>query len=137
VTTEAILNLLWATLCIGALACHFLRDRGLHFKRAVSVLIASIALFPIVSASDDRLILAALLTPAGGQTASLENGHFPKASAFPSSEDPEHGQTAAPCSHFVLPVVAFAIASDQTPELATGSSLTPLGRAPPLSLPAA
>jgi hypothetical protein len=132
VTTEAILNLLWTTLCAGALASHFLRDRGLHLRRSVSVLIASIALFPIVSASDDRLVLAALLTPAATQTAAFENGHVQKTPGFPTSEDPEHGQTSAPSAPFVLPVLAFAIAPETTPELTNGSPLSPLGRAPPL-----
>ena len=131
-TTEAILNLLWATLCVGALASHFMRERVLHLKRAVSVLIASIALFPIVSASDDRLILAALLSPSNSQTAAIEDGHLQNASVFPSSEDPEHGQTVVPSVAFVLPVAVFTLAPEQTLELTKGSSLTPLGRAPPL-----
>jgi hypothetical protein len=131
VTTEAILNLLWATLCVGALASHFLRERVLNLKRAVSVLIAAIALFPIVSASDDRLILAALLAPGSSPATAIENGHSQKSSAFPSSEDPEHGQTVAPTAQFVLPVAVFFVEPEQTPELTKGSPLTSLGRAPP------
>jgi hypothetical protein len=132
VTTEAILNLLWATLCVAALASHFLRERVLHLKRAVSVLIASIALFPIVSASDDRLVLAALHAPTSQQTAAIESGRSQKASVLPSSEDPEHGKTVVPAVVSVVPLAVFTLAPEQTPGLAKGNSLTTLGRAPPL-----
>jgi hypothetical protein len=133
VTTEALLNVVWAVLCLSALAAYFVRERDWRFKRAVCVLIASVALFPIVSASDDRMNLAALLNPQGPESTSVQAAHPQKPSLSPGLEDPEHGQTPDCSTGRVLPVAIALLAPEQFLGLATGSSSSPQGRAPPLS----
>jgi len=133
-TTEALLNLLWAVLCLGALAWYFVRERDWRLKRAVCVLIASIALFPIVSASDDRMNLAALLTPQGPESCTLQPAHQQKTPTLPCLEDPEHGQTVESVEGFVLPVVLTLLEPEEVPGLTKGSCSRAQGRAPPRSL---
>jgi len=59
--TEIILNAAWILVCFGALSAQVWRDglrsapgnRSLRLRRSLSVLIAALALFPVISASDD------------------------------------------------------------------------------------
>ena len=74
--TEFILNLAWMLLCAGALGTQVWRDRfrkGSSNRslrlRSLSVLIAALALFPVISASDDRIRLADLETISVQQSA--------------------------------------------------------------------
>jgi hypothetical protein len=135
--TEVILNLAWMLLCIGALSAQVWRDgfrfgsdnRRIQLRRTLSVLIAALAMFPVISASDDRIRLADLHAyPA--QQAPIAHGqiHSPLSSA--SIEDPEHGQTADP---FFLSVTLrlFPIALMASYALARWFSISSFGRAPP------
>ncbi len=132
-TAEAILNLAWAALCVSALAAHLAKERRPNFHRTVCVLIAAIALFPIVSASDDRMVLAALLGPSSTQSASISSGHWQKTSPSSSSEDPEHGQAIEPTLFSNVPPSAFVIRPESPLQLVSGGSYSPQGRAPPLA----
>jgi hypothetical protein len=135
--TEFILNLAWMLLCIGALSAQVWRDglrlgsrdRGIQVRRTLSVLIAALALFPVVSASDDRIRLADLQAYPAQQTPSAhKDTHSPLSSA--SIEDPEHGQTVDP---FFLSVTLrfFPIAFTGSYALARWFSISSFGRAPP------
>jgi hypothetical protein len=135
--TEVILNLAWMLLCFGALSAQVwadrrragTRNRTLRLRRSLSVLIAALALFPVISASDDRIRLADLQALPSQQTA-FDNGqnHGPLASG--TLEDPEHGQTTDPFLLIVI-VCFFLIALMGVSALARWFSVTTLGRAPP------
>jgi len=139
VTTEAVLNLVWALLCFGALSCHLWRERRqaggrtrtLRLQGMMSVLVAGVALFPVVSASDDRLALADICTATASQSLSLDRGQLHGAAVSTPLEDPEHGQTTAPFFLFVLLVSFFELTAAQTPRLAGYRLHRSLGRAPP------
>jgi len=136
--TEFILNLAWMLLCIGALCAQVWRDglgsgspgvRGIRLRRSLSVLIAALALFPVISASDDRIRLADLVAVPAQQSA-FDHGqtHGPLSSA--TIEDPEQGRTVDP---FFLVVILcfFLIVPIGTPVRSRWSSVTTFGRAPP------
>src|SRR5580658_9905167 len=135
--TEFILNLVWMLLCIGALSSQVWRDRlrsgsrnrSIRLRRSLSVLIAALALFPVISASDDRIRLADLESvPA--QQAAFERGqtHGPLSPA--TFEDPEHGQTADPV--FSISIVCFfLIVLMGASARSRWFSITTFGRAPP------
>lgn len=135
--TEFILNLAWMLLCIGALSAQVWRDRprsgsrnrSIRFRRSLSVLIAALALFPVISASDDRIRLAGLEAVPAQQSA-FDRGqtHSPlNSTAF---EDPGHGQTADPFFLIVI-LCFFLIALMGTSALARWFSIPTFGRAPP------
>src|SRR5450631_2606063 len=93
----------------GALGAQVWRDRfrlgssgrSLRLRRSLSVLIAALALFPVISASDDRIRLADLETVPAQQSAfDRDHAHSPLASG--TTEDPAYAQTAEP---FLLIVV--------------------------------
>ena len=136
--TEALLNLLWVTVCAGALGLHFWRNyfregaqtQAVRLRRTLSVLLAAVALFPCISASDDRVRLGDLDSAPVSQTA-YNRPHL-GAVLLPILEDPEHGQTVAP---FVFAAMAssFATVSVESPVLVKGVSFATLGRAPPVS----
>jgi hypothetical protein len=133
--TEFILNLAWMLLCIGALAAQLWRDRlrsssrNRSFRRSLSVLIAALALFPVISASDDRIRLANLeAVPAQQSAYDRAQTHGPASSAM--FEDPEYGQTADP--FFLIVIMCFVlIALMGTSALTRWCSTTTFGRAPP------
>jgi hypothetical protein len=141
VATEAILNLVWALLCVGALSRHFWRDRhrtaseggAVRWRRAVSVLLAAVALFPVISASDDRLRLADIHAAAPPASAAFDRGQMHEAVLSPPLEDPEHGQIAAPVLLFTFLVSFFAVATHKAPIQVRWLAGSSLGRAPPLS----
>jgi hypothetical protein len=141
VATEAILNLIWALLCVGALSRHFWRDRhrtvseggAVRWRRAVSVLLAAVALFPVISASDDRLRLADLHAAAPPASAAFDRGQIHEATLSPPLEDPEHGQIAAPVLLFTFFVSFFALSFANAPIQSRSFAGRSLGRAPPLS----
>ena len=132
---EFILNLTWMLLCIGALSVQVWRDgrsnprnRRIRLRHSLSVLVAALALFPVISASDDRIRLTGLQAAPSresafdrGQTHSLNSA---------SIEDPEHGQVADP---FFLTVIIcfFIVGLTIAPVRSRWSSLTTFGRAPP------
>jgi hypothetical protein len=135
--TEIILNLAWMLLCISALSAQVWmdclrsgsRNRSIRVRRSLSVLIAALALFPVISASDDRIRLADLnATPSQG--AAMESGQMHNLLSSAPLEDPEHGQTTEP---FVLTgiVCLFLIARPQSAALARWYSISAVGRAPP------
>ncbi len=135
--TEIILNLAWMLMCIGALSAQVWKDRlrsgarsrSIRLRRTLSVLIAALALFPVISASDDRVRLTDLnatptqqTTSAGGQIHSL-------LSSTPL-EDPEHGRTAEP--FFLIAIVClFLISRPKSSAQARWFSISAVGRAPP------
>jgi hypothetical protein len=135
--TEVILNLVWMLLCIGALAAQVWMDRlrsgagnrTIRLRRSLSVLIAALALFPVISASDDRVRLADLYaTPSQGMA--VESGQMHSLLSSAPLEDPEHGQTAEP--FFLVAIVClFLIARPQVAALARWFSISAVGRAPP------
>jgi len=90
------------------------------------VLIAALALFPVVSASDDRIRLTDL-SAAPPQQVAFDNGHNMPSAAL---EDPEHGQTAEP---FLLTIIVclFLIAHREQSALSRWFPISALGRAPP------
>ncbi len=135
--TEFILNLAWMLLCVGALSAQVWRDglrsgsrnRRIRLRRSLSVLIAALALFPVISASDDRIRLSDLEAVPAQQSA-FDRGqtHGPLSSA--TIEDPGHGQTADP---FFLVVILcfFLIVLMFSSALTRWFSITTFGRAPP------
>lgn len=135
--TEVILNLAWMLLCLGALSAQVWRDRlrpgarsgRIRLRRTLSVLIAAMALFPVISASDDRIRLADLNgTPV--QQTSFEGGKMHGLLTSSSLEDPEHGQAARPLMLAGI-VCLFLIARPEIAALARWFSISAVGRAPP------
>jgi hypothetical protein len=135
--TEIILNLAWMLLCVGALGTQVWMDRlrsgprsrGFRLRRSLSVLIAALALFPVISASDDRIRLADLnAMPVQGPA--VESGQMHNLLSSAVLEDPEHGQTAEP--FFLISIVClFLIARPEIAALARWFSISAVGRAPP------
>ncbi|MBV8847400.1 MAG: hypothetical protein JO307_31710 [Bryobacterales bacterium] len=137
--TEALLNLLWVLVCVGALGFNFWRSRvspgmqtrGARLRRTLSVFLAAVALFPCISASDDRVRLGDLQN-AAPSSAAFDKAHL-QSTLAPILEDPDHGLTCAPLRLAVV-VSFFVMVRPQTPGLARWSSLSSLGRAPPMRL---
>lgn len=124
-------------LCFSALGAQVWRDRlrsgarnrRIRLRRTLSVLIAALALFPVISASDDRIRLADLnATPA--QEAAFESGKMHGLLSSAQLEDPEHGQAAQPLLLTVI-VCLFLIARPEIPALTRWFSISAVGRAPP------
>jgi hypothetical protein len=134
--TEIILNLVWMLLCVGALSAQVwmdglrsgVRNRTIRLRRSLSVLIAALALFPVVSASDDRVRLADLYAAPATNGAAIESGQMHNVSA--PLEDPEHGQVAEPILLTSI-VCLFLIARPEIAALARWFSISAVGRAPP------
>jgi hypothetical protein len=136
--TEILLNLAWLLVCFGALSAQVwmdcqrsrARNRRIRVRRSLSVLIAALALFPVISASDDRVRLADLnVTPA--QEAAVRSGKMLSLLSAAPLEDPEHGRTAEPL--FATAVVCFfLVARMERTAPSRWSSVSALGRAPPL-----
>jgi len=137
--TEALLNLFWVLLCLTGFGVHLWRNRNhnaqswtVRLRRTLSVLVAAVALFPCISASDDRLRLGSSDTLPASQLA-FDRSHLNNA-LIPILEDPEHGQTSAPLllSFFVS---FFVMVRAETPKLTRWFPLSSLGRAPPAIAP--
>jgi hypothetical protein len=135
--TEFILNLAWMLLCIGALSAQVWRD-GLHsgspartvrLRRSLSVLIAALALFPVISASDDRIRLADFEAVPAQQSA-FDRGQIHGPLSAATFEDPGYGQTTDP---FFLTVTLcfFLIVRMGSSARSSWFSITTFGRAPP------
>jgi hypothetical protein len=136
--TEILLNLAWALVCFGALSAQVwmdglrsrARDRKIRVRRSLSVLIAALALFPVISASDDRVRLADLnATPA--QETALQSGKIQGLLSAAPLEDPEHGRTAEPLFATVV-VCFFLIPRTKGIVQARWFSISAVGRAPPV-----
>ncbi len=135
--TEILLNLAWMLGCLGALSAQVWMDRlrsparntRIRVRRSLSVLIAALALFPVISASDDRVRLADLnATPA--QESAVQSGKIHSLLSAAPLEDPEHGRTAEPL--FATAVVCFfLIARMERTAQARWFSISAVGRAPP------
>ena len=106
----------------------------MRLQRAISVFVAAVALFPVISASDDRLGLADTYRASTSPLAAFDRGKIHNASPAPPLEDPEHGQTAAPFLLFELLVSFFLVAPPITPRLIRWCANRSLGRAPPSGL---
>lgn len=136
--TEIILNLAWMLVCITALSAQVwldrrrsgARSRNLRLRRTLSVFIAALALFPVISASDDRIRLADLSVPPLQQQSSIEQGKIHNLLNSAPLEDPEHGQTADPILLTFI-VCFFLIARMEVSALARWFSVSAFGRAPP------
>jgi hypothetical protein len=91
--------------------------------------VAAVALFPCISASDDRVRLGSLDTlPATDLAFSRTHLTSPLG---PILEDPEHGKTVAPV-FLAFMVRFFVMVRAETPALTRWFPLSSLGRAPPL-----
>jgi hypothetical protein len=126
---DAILNLVWALICIGALTAHFLRTRTPQWKQTLSVLVAAVALFPVISASDDRIRLAEF-DSGSAQQVGFERGQIHNVTPSAPLEDPESGQTTAPILAIAI-VCFFFVVSKEASALARWFSFGAQGRAPP------
>lgn len=135
--TEIILNLAWMLVCVSALGAQVWMDRirsgkrhgRIRLRRTLSVLIAALALFPVISASDDRIRLADLnLNPV--QPAAVESGQMHNLLSSSQLEDPEHGQTAEPVVLTVM-VCLFLIARPKGASVTRWFAISAVGRAPP------
>jgi len=131
---ETLLNLGWAFVCIGGLI--FLRlgrlgkcDDGLRSRRMLSVFLAAVSLFPVISASDDRVRLSEF-GAAVPEHSSVNITRHHDLTLSQQLEDLEHGQTTAVLELIVV-MCMFVMPLRQKSVLARGLSLTPLGRAPP------
>lgn len=125
-------------LCISALSAQVWRDRlrsgarnrKICLRRTLSVLIAALALFPVISASDDRIRLADLNAAPPAQQAAFERGQMNNLLSSAPLEDPEHGQTPEPILLAVI-VCLFLIARPEIAALARWFAISAVGRAPP------
>jgi hypothetical protein len=134
---EFILNVVWTLLCIAALSAQVWRDglrsgarnRRLRLRHSLSVLIAALALFPVISASDDRIRLADLQAVPVQQSA-FDRGQTHSPLGLAAIEDPEHGRTVDPCFLIVI-VCFFLIALMGASVRSRWSSVATFGRAPP------
>jgi hypothetical protein len=135
--TEFILNLAWMLLCVGALSAQVWRDRlrsgsrnrKIRLRRSLSVLIAALALFPVISASDDRIRLSDLEAVPAQQSA-FDRGQTHGFLSSATIEDPEHGKTADPFFLIVI-LCFFTIVLMGASALARWFAITTFGRAPP------
>jgi hypothetical protein len=134
---ETALNLAWALSCVGALLLNWLWDRKaprknshkVQIHRTLSVFLATVSLFPCVSASDDRVRLSNLGTGIVQQNAfdADHRDNLPLAAQLAALE---HAQTSQP---FVL-TLGFCFHPITRTELAACVRIFPcaaLGRAPP------
>ena len=136
--TEVILNLAWMLVCIGALGAQVWLDRlrsgswsrSIRLRRTLSVLIAALALFPVISASDDRIRLADLGGAAPAQQTAYNNGQFHHLLPAAPLEDPEHGQTPEPVLLTAI-VCLFLVTLRESSVVPRWFSVRAWGRAPP------
>ena len=126
---DALLNIVWALICVGALSAHFLRTRTPQWKQTLSVLVAAVALFPVISASDDRIRLAAF-NSGSAEPVGFARGQINNYSPSAPLEDPESGQTTAPILAIAI-VCFFFVVSKEVSALARWFSFGAQGRAPP------
>ena len=131
---ELILNLVWVLLSVSAVVGQVWMNRlrsGVPNRRidlrSLSVLIVTLALFPTISASDDRMYMADLFTaPSHGVV--LESGQMHRVLAL--LEDSENGQITEPLCLIAI-VCLFLIARFETGALARWIPISAVGRAPP------
>ena len=126
---DAILNLVWALICISALAAHFWRSRTVRWQQTLSVLVAAVALFPVISASDDRIRLAEF-NSGPVQQAGFERGQIQNSGLSAPLEDPENAPAVAPVLAVAI-VCFFFVVSKETCALTRWFSFGAQGRAPP------
>jgi hypothetical protein len=88
-----------------------------------------VALFPCISASDDRVRLGDIQS-APVTSPQFERSHM-QGAILSILEDPEHGKTAAPL-FLAFMVSFFVMARAETPALTRWFPLSSLGRAPPM-----
>ena len=100
---DTALNLAWVLLCLGALLCHWIRERRhsgvrshrVRVHRMLSVLLAAVSLFPCISASDDAVRLRSLGSGMDGQM-TFDQSRSANLPLMAQLEDLEHAQIAAP-----------------------------------------
>jgi hypothetical protein len=135
--TEFILNLAWMLICIGALSAQVWRDglqfgsrgRRIRLRRSLSVLIAALALFPVISASDDRIRLADFEAIPSQQSA-FDRGQIHAPLSAATFEDPAYGPACDPF-FFIVILCFFLIVGMSASERSRWFSITTFGRAPP------
>jgi hypothetical protein len=88
-------------------------------------------MFPVISASDDRLRLADICTASVPQSPALDGHHASNVVPSPPLEDPEHGQTPTPVAVFRLALVSLLPQPLETVPFAACFAYRSLGRAPP------
>jgi hypothetical protein len=136
-TVDTVLNLTWAVLCVSALAFQWWRERSVvhkdpraRLRRTLSIFVAVVALFPCISASDDRVRLldldSALTTHTAFAAAHTDN---PLAMQL---EELEHAQ---PTLAFVLILILcfFLMVRSEEFGFARSSARDSQSRAPPLA----
>ena len=102
----------------------------MRVRRALSVLLAAVALFPCISASDDRVRLGDLQSQPV-TSPQVERSRL-QGAVLSILEDPEHGKTTAPL-FLAFMVSLFVMVRVETPALTRWFPLSSLGRAPPLA----
>jgi len=136
---DTALNICWALLCVGTLLWHFVRQRRdvargqscvVRLNRTLSVFLAAVALFPCISASDDRVMLQELDSPIG-HAAGFNNNHPNNFALCAQLNAIESVQATTP---FVLAVVwrSFLLASISDPTTQHASWRAALNRGPPV-----
>src|SRR5215470_8445689 len=85
---DALLNLIWVAVCVSALAWQYVRARA---AGTMAVFLAAVALFPCISASDDRVRLRDM-DSAAGQYSTLRKSSGENLPLTVQLEDLEHAQ---------------------------------------------
>lgn len=134
---DTALNVVWALLCISAVVCHWrwerrhsrAHSRRIRFYRALCVFLAAVALFPCISASDDRVRLRDL-DNVGHIHEALASGRDNNFQLNAQLQDIEHGRITTP---FIL-APAFSsvrLVEPEQPSLVRAFHLDSTSRAPP------
>jgi len=138
VHVDAALNLAWALLSVGALLFHWWRDRSstashsIRVRRAFTVFVALVALFPCISASDDEVRLNDLHRQINPHTA-FDRTRPENLPLSIQLEDLEHAQIAAPFT--LVLVLCFVLMVGLELRLrAAFRHRDSLSRAPPLAV---
>jgi len=99
---DTALNIGWALLCVGALLIHWRWQRNrrafsrrIQFYRALPVFLATVSLFPCISASDDHILLSGLDDTASGK-AMIAVTHADHYQLIAQLQGVEHGRVTAP-----------------------------------------
>lgn len=140
-TFDAALNLLWALMGVGALGALVIRDArrqaplGARCRSALAVFIASVALFPCVSASDDlvRFDRLQVSLPATNPVASpLPEKRGPRPALYLARllESLENFQISATC-RFLITLYFLALVGAFSHRGVERPLPCPFGRSPP------
>jgi hypothetical protein len=123
---------------VGALGGLVWRDwretagkRIAQVQRGVSCFVVAVALFPVISASDDRLALAHFDASVPSAPVSCWSAPSHGNTVAPPLDDPEHGRVSAPLSFCRGPLSLFLVAPPTPHGLIKCFTCRSIGRAPP------